>query len=1189
MTIRRFGILISFTCSLLLFLQQRGNAQIVSNEGSDFWAIFPTHVPVDPNSLANYSIFITAKKASSGIVTAGSFSKAFTVSPNLITEISIPRNEAYINANEAGMILPQRAIRVTVNKGEPKIVVYGHIFAGKRSAASLILPTEALGQKYFSINYNTQLKKGSSNEILSFIALTAIEPTTKIYLRKGNINLVPGGILLPKAGDSYEYTSKDDLTGVYAEVDPLTSACKKFAMFSGNTGASIVTESCEAEFPTVDPLYQQNYPTENWGITYGYIPFSMQTLNSTVSVRTKGDFVRILAKDNGTQVKINGKVVAFLNSGEFYTTPDPLSQAALITANYPVCVAQYALSQDCSGGGNVKQEKPSYSDPDMVILNPVEYNIKDITIYSSDRENISEQFVNILIKTSAADGFKINGFKPNGNFQPVRGSPEYSYLQLNLNQYSANNFNLSAQEGFNAIAYGFGDRESYAYSAGTNLAANDYLDIIKKGTSEIIQNICAYEEVDFRVTIPYRASEITWQLEDGDIRIQKNPQAVQILKNGQLLYEYVLRSNKMYEKPGAYSLTVRVEISASGGCPAGEKEFTYSINVLEPPAAGFSSVSESCMNTEISFFADTAENITKWFWDFGDGSASDQKKAKHVFLASGTYQVSLIVEANSGCRSVAFKKNLVISDPPLARFTSLNQICAQKTIIFKDQSTAPEGVITKWFWDFGDNSSAEFNTNNPVSHVYKASGNYLVQLKVLNNKGCESSVFNKSIQVFPNPEADFSIPDVCLKDASAIFNNKSSISDNSESQLTYQWNFGDANSSASNPNTSTLESPSHQFSQAGKYIIMLKVISGAGCSSVKTDTLQVNGSHPKADFTVLNSNSLCSRQEVIFNNISSVDIGKVTRLEWYFDFGNNPHLKFSDEEPEYGKSYSYKYPEFSGAADKSFIVRLLAFSGTECFSEIQKTIVLLPVPKLVFTQIPIVCENDPPFKITQAREINNVKGSAYFTGSGISPDGVFNPMEAGSGAHLIQYIFTSENGCADTISQQISIYPKPDVDAGNDTTILEGGQIRLRLSASGDSLSYKWSPSAGLDNDTSADPITTPSSNTTYRVVVTSKKGCIASDDIFIRVLSSPPIPNTFTPNGDGINDLWNIRYINSYPNATMTVYNRYGSEVYITKDFTTGWDGRSNGKALPAGTYYYFINPNNGKKAISGSITIIK
>ena len=92
-----------------------------------------------------------------------------------------------------------------------------------------------------------------------------------------------------------------------------------------------------------------------------------------------------------------------------------------------------------------------------------------------------------------------------------------------------------------------------------------------------------------------------------------------------------------------------------------------------------------------------------------------------------------------------------------------------------------------------------------------------------------------------------------------------------------------------------------------------------------------------------------------------------------------------------------------------------------------------------------------------------------------------------------------------------------------------------------------------------------------------------------VKVLKIPVVPNTFTPNGDGINDTWEIKYLSSYPNVMVEIFNRYGSKVFRSNGYTTPWDGRFNGGDLPLGTYYYIISPNSGRKPITGYLTIIR
>jgi len=84
-------------------------------------------------------------------------------------------------------------------------------------------------------------------------------------------------------------------------------------------------------------------------------------------------------------------------------------------------------------------------------------------------------------------------------------------------------------------------------------------------------------------------------------------------------------------------------------------------------------------------------------------------------------------------------------------------------------------------------------------------------------------------------------------------------------------------------------------------------------------------------------------------------------------------------------------------------------------------------------------------------------------------------------------------------------------------------------------------------------------------------------------------IPNTFTPNGDGINDVWNIKSLTDYPDCMVSIYTRYGGLVYQSRGYSTPWNGTTNGKQLPVGTYYYIIDPKSGVKKLAGSITILR
>ncbi|WP_345106352.1 MBG domain-containing protein [Mucilaginibacter panaciglaebae] len=90
-------------------------------------------------------------------------------------------------------------------------------------------------------------------------------------------------------------------------------------------------------------------------------------------------------------------------------------------------------------------------------------------------------------------------------------------------------------------------------------------------------------------------------------------------------------------------------------------------------------------------------------------------------------------------------------------------------------------------------------------------------------------------------------------------------------------------------------------------------------------------------------------------------------------------------------------------------------------------------------------------------------------------------------------------------------------------------------------------------------------------------------------VIKSYTVPNAFTPNGDSINDTWHITFLDSYKDCTVSVYNRFGQNVFYANSYGTPWDGTFHGSALPAGVYYYVIDLKNINKLLSGYVTIIR
>ena len=465
--------------------------------------------------------------------------------------------------------------------------------------------------------------------------------------------------------------------------------------------------------------------------------------------------------------------------------------------------------------------------------------------------------------------------------------------------------------------------------------------------------------------------------------------------------------------------------------------------------------------------------------------------------------------------------------------------------------------------------------------------------------GCISATSSSNVVFFkvlkPLPVVDFELPDICLKDGTVLFKNKTTIED--DAGLTYLWDFGDAeNSTSSNPNHSSEKDGSHKYTRIGHYNITLTVYKEGSCPTVLAKEFTVNGSIPKADFSLQNT-LLCSGAAMVFEEKASVDFGEITRIEWYFDALNAPGLVEIEEHPQKrgelpARLYRHTYPVFRSPAVKPVNVRMVVYSGSSCVDEFTKTIHLNAVPEVRFDAIPPICQDAAPVQLTQGKEIwGVVSGSGKYFGSGVTEAGVFSPSIAGVGSHILSYNYVSDNGCLSASKTQIiTVLPKPFANAGEDQVVLEGGQVQLGTADNEPDLIYKWTPSLGLNRDDVPNPVASPVQDIIYKLKVTTGGGCSATDETSVKILRNPEIPNTFTPNGDNINDEWNIRYLSSYPNATIVVFNRYGQKVFSSSSVgAKNWDGKHEGKDVPVGVYYYMIDPHNGRKLISGSLTVLR
>ncbi len=909
----------------------------------------------------------------------------------------------------------------------------------------------------------------------------------------------------------------------------------------------------------------------------------------------------VLGNPNTTtdpNVKLNGASVPLSSfSNGYYEFQS--QQSNYITSDQPIQVVQYAVTQ----GNTISCSTVSgdLGDPEMIFLNPLEQTLEHCTLYSTGNFEIAQSYINVVIKTSAVSTFTVDGV-PYTRFTTLAANPLYSYAQIPVQSGpndvqvtvgSRGTHTLNAGDGFNAIAYGFGSLESYGYAAGTNLQnLNQNILLVNTAENNATQaNGCIGATYRLQLTLPYPTTSLVWDFGNGNTQRVNDPIPVATKMNGsQKLYLYQYQNPVTFGAAGDYTVIGHVFNPNEGECGnIDDIEFDFNISAL--PAADFS-WGALCVNGSTAFADKTDYSGSfgqTWRWDFGDGTqTSSLQNPVHNYTRPGNYTVTLSVINGNGCPS-SIQKKIYINRTPVAGFLAATPDCAGQSITLTDKSTTADGKIVQWHWDYGDGTVDDFTTNQPATHVYAAANAYNIQLTVTTDGGC-TATSAQAIIIHPVPVVDFSLPAVCLQDASAPFGDNSSIADHTESGFTYSWDFGDPQANTARPNTSTLKNPSHTYSQEGNYNVTLTVTSKYGCSISKTQSFTVNGDNPLAAFTVPNISNLCSADNIEFDDQSSVDFGNITKVVWYFDYGNNPTAgqEFDTGNfPADGKYY-HNYGSFNSPAFKTYTVMEYVYSGQSCVNSKQQFITVYANPNITLSPIGPLCQKDKPVQIPV--NLNGFVGQGVFSGPGVSAGGMFDPSAAGPGNFTLNYVFTAQTtGCTYSTTLPVTVYPNPTVTLGSEITMLEGTQLRLQPQVSGDNLTFQWMPSTGLDHDNVQNPIASPSEDMVYKVVVTNGEGCQAAAEQMVHVLKILVIPNAFTPNGDGINDTWNIKYIDTYPGNTVDVFNRYGEKVYSSIGYSTPWDGTFRGTPLPPGTYYYIINPKNGRKTISGNVTIIR
>jgi gliding motility-associated-like protein len=205
----------------------------------------------------------------------------------------------------------------------------------------------------------------------------------------------------------------------------------------------------------------------------------------------------------------------------------------------------------------------------------------------------------------------------------------------------------------------------------------------------------------------------------------------------------------------------------------------------------------------------------------------------------------------------------------------------------------------------------------------------------------------------------------------------------------------------------------------------------------------------------------------------------------------------------------------------------------------------------------------------------------------------YTPLTPGSYSTVV----TDNNNCI-VSTNIIQINPLPVIPSGQSFQLTPGQVLVIDPQVSGDIVSYLWSPAYGLSNDTTQNPVANPSKTTIYMLTVISTDGCAATGDIIVKVFTNLSVPNAFTPNGDGKNDIFYI--LGGLEGTTVkdfSIFNRWGERIFqvnnaLPGDPGFGWNGNYKGLPAPAGAYVYIITiklADNTTQIYKGTVVLIR
>ncbi|MCX7929914.1 MAG: IgGFc-binding protein, partial [Chlorobi bacterium] len=494
-----------------------------TTRGRDFYVVFmPNYHNEGDNATDSLYIFVVADQPTNGTIAytnnlGQTQTRNFTISnPQQIFVHRVQyrpyelfgynNNGTFVTPNENEQISP-RVFRVTTDRD---VAIYALNQALTTSDATLVLPVTTLGTEYYVMSYNTDGIRNpngtlSTQTTPSEFVIVGIEdgtdvtvyptaPTTESGMQVKSVRLDRGQAMLFQAQFSTQNLNYD-LTGTRIV------ATKKIAVFGGHQRALIPVQA-RGQLASRDHLYEQMIPRSVWGTTYILTPLA-EPRDALPAPSGVTDLYRVLAAENGTEIKVNGRVVAVLQRGQFYQAP--LTQPALLEASQPVMIALFKRSFSVTSNLTL-------GDPFMMIIPPrrqylSKYRFQSCQVaHPSGGNTYYEQYITVVTTPNNVRSILLDGDTLNASFREV---PNTCYVYANV-RVSDGAHTIESPRLFGLYVYGYGYADSYGYIGGMAFLP-DVPDIVVSAGPD--HELCLGDSVTIAVT--GNAYAVRWSVAPG--------------------------------------------------------------------------------------------------------------------------------------------------------------------------------------------------------------------------------------------------------------------------------------------------------------------------------------------------------------------------------------------------------------------------------------------------------------------------------------------------------------------------------------------------------------------------------------------------------------------------------------------------------------------------------------------------